>query len=249
MQPNALNGHVYMMVNLFPFGSGFAGQMSAQLSEGRGGKFSGFTEGGVSLTPPLLIVCRFFILRLTDSLFFVGEALETWATQAVPTKGKSKMFWGCFSWGRRTDLVVMAGDPDSPRGGVTAKRYIETLEEYLPTILNPNSIFMYDNASIHTAYIVRDWFCDEGIELLDWPPYSPDLNPIENLWKRLKDEIIRAHPELVTMGNSDSAMDHLIECAKEAWETLAEEMLNKLASEMQKRVDAVLKANGWYTKY
>jgi hypothetical protein len=60
----------------------------------------------------------------------------------------------------------------------------------------------------------------------------------------LKDEIIRAYPELITMGNSDSAMDHLIECAKEAWETLAEDMFNKLAENMQKRVDAVLKANG-----
>jgi len=34
----------------------------------------------------------------------------------------------------------------------------------------------------------------------------------------LKDEIIRAHPELVTMGDSGSAMDYLIKCAKEAWE-------------------------------
>jgi hypothetical protein len=63
--------------------------------------------------------------------------------------------------------VVIAGDLDSPQGGVTAKRYIEPLEEYLPTILNPNSTFMHDNALIHTAYIVRDWFRDEGIELLD----------------------------------------------------------------------------------
>jgi transposase len=143
----------------------------------------------------------------------------------------------------------MAGDPDSPQGGVTAKRYIEVLEEYLPTILNHNSIFMQDNAKIHKAHIVRDWFINEGIELMDWPPYSPDLNPIENLWKRLKDEIIQAHPELVTMGNSDPAMDYLISCAQEAWETLAEELLNKLASGMQTRVDAVIKAKGWYTKY
>jgi hypothetical protein len=65
----------------------------------------------------------------------------------------------------------------------------------------------------------------------------------------LKDEIIQAHPKLITIGNLDSAMDHRIECAKEAWETLVEEMLNKLALEMQKMVDAVLKANRWYTKY
>jgi hypothetical protein len=66
-----------MMVNLFPIGSGFAGQISAQLSKGRGGKFSGFTEGRVSLTLPPLIVYRFLILRPTNSLFFAGEALET----------------------------------------------------------------------------------------------------------------------------------------------------------------------------
>ena len=145
--------------------------------------------------------------------------------------------------------MVMEGDPTSPRGGVTARKYIEVLEEYLPTILNPDSIFMQDGAGIHRAHLVRDWFVEQDIELMDWPPYSPDLNPIENLWKRLKDEIIRAHPELVSMGNSDTAMDHLIECAREAWESLAEGMLNKLAEGMQKRVDAVLKAQGWYTKY
>jgi transposase len=143
----------------------------------------------------------------------------------------------------------MDGDPDSPRRGVTTKRYIETLEEYLPTILEHNSIYMHDNASIHSAYIVQDWLRDEAIEIMDWPPYSPDLNPIENLWKQLKDEIIRAHPELITMGNSDQAMGYLIDCAKEAWEALKEDMLNKLAEGMQKRVDAVKAANGWYTKY
>ena len=84
---------------------------------------------------------------------------------------------------------------------------------------------------------------------MDWPLYSLDLNPIENLWKRLKDEIIRLHPKLITMGNSDPAMDYLIMCAREAWESLEEVMLNKLAENMQKRVDAVLKAKGWYTKY
>lgn len=159
------------------------------------------------------------------------------------------MFWAGFSWGRRTDLVVMEGDPDSPRGGVTAKRYLAVLEEYLPTILEYNSIFMHDNAPIHTARIIENWFFEQGIEIMDWPPYSPDLNPIENLWKLLKDQIIQSHPEFKTMKDNDETMAHLIRCAKEAWEDLAPELLNKLAEGMQKRVDAVLKAKGWYTKY
>jgi hypothetical protein len=51
------------------------------------------------------------------------------------------------------------------------------------------------------------------------------------------------------MGNGAAAMTFLIECAQEAWETLKEVLLNKLAEGMQKRVDAVKAAGGWYTKY
>jgi hypothetical protein len=65
----------------------------------------------------------------------------------------------------------------------------------------------------------------------------------------LKAEIDRAHPELKGMGNSQAIMDFMIECAQEAWETLALELLNKLAEGMQKRVDAVKAINGWYIKY
>ena len=88
-----------------------------------------------------------------------------------------------------------------------------------------------------------------GIEVVDWPPYSPDLNPIENLWKMLKAKIIELHPELVTMKDNDTTMDHLIVCAQEAWDLLEEDMLYKLAEGMQKRVDAIKAANEWYTKY
>ena len=59
----------------------------------------------------------------------------------------------------------------------------------------------------------------------------------------------RAHSKLKGMGNSQATMDFMIECAQEAWETLAPELLNKLTEGMQKRVDAVKAANGWYTKY
>jgi transposase len=51
-----------------------------------------------------------------------------------------------------------------------------------------------------------------GIEVIAWPLYSPDLNPIKNLWKMLKAEIDRAYPELKGMGNSNAVIDFIIRC-------------------------------------
>jgi hypothetical protein len=61
----------------------------------------------------------------------------------------------------------MTGDPDAPRKGITARRYIKVLDEYLPTVLDYNSIFIQDNAPIHTARAVKQWFIDNAIETVD----------------------------------------------------------------------------------
>lgn len=159
------------------------------------------------------------------------------------------MFWGVFGYGKCTNIVVMKGDPTAVRGGVTARRYVEIIEEYLPTILDFDSIFMQDNSSLHTAYLTQNWLRDHGIQGVDWPPYSPDMNPIENLWKILKEKIIELYPELIIMKDNDTTREFLIKAVEEAWELLEEELLNKLALEMQKRIDALKAAQGWYTKY
>jgi hypothetical protein len=61
------------------------------------------------------------------------------------------MFWAAFGYGVRTDLVRMYGDERSPRGGVTARVYCDVLNQHLPPLLQLGSIFMHDNAPIHTA--------------------------------------------------------------------------------------------------
>jgi hypothetical protein len=77
------------------------------------------------------------------------------------------MFWVYFGFGCRTDLVVIEGDQNTKRGGVTARVYIDVLREYLPTILEHNSIFMHDNALIHKIYKIRDIFIELGINITD----------------------------------------------------------------------------------
>ena len=39
---------------------------------------------------------------------------------------------------------------------------------------------------MHTAQIVNNWFCNNEVEVLEWPSRSPDLNIIENAWSLIK---------------------------------------------------------------
>lgn len=67
----------------------------------------------------------------------------------------------------------MNRDSASKRGGYTQNSYIEALESELPFLyMEPDWLFMQDNARIHTARKVKAWFEDNSISVMDWPPYS-----------------------------------------------------------------------------
>ena len=136
----------------------------------------------------------------------------------VPARGKQikQMFWAAFcGLPRRSGLIPLFGDPQSRRGGVSSRTIEELYRRVLPTLLNSidhNAIFQQDNAPVHTAYIVQDALNELECEIMEWPPYSPDLNPIENLWALLKAEILKRHPELMHLPNNEATLDLLLEC-------------------------------------
>jgi transposase len=108
---------------------------------------------------------------------------------------------------------------------------------------------MQDNPSIHAAKKVIQWCEDYAILLLDWPPYSPDMNPIKHVWAITKKWIVKHYPELLKMGKSQAAYNQSTEVIVEAWNAIDQEYIDKLIRGMAEWVKTLRVAKGWHTKY
>ncbi len=101
-------------------------------------------------------------------------------------------------------------------------------------------IFQQDNAKPHSAHITKSWLRRKRVRVLDWPACSPDLSPIENVWRILKRKMRQRRPRTVA---------HLKTCLQEEWDKLTPETLHHLVSSVPKRLLSVVKRNGNITKW
>lgn len=139
--------------------------------------------------------------------------------------GFSVMFWGCFSRAGLGTLVAIEGNMNS-------EKYLSLLENVLLKELEESDcpmIFMQDNASCHTAACVTRFFEENGIERLVWPPQSPDINPIENLWA-----IIKAR--LKKQGRIPKNRNELIDQVFAIWNDIDLEILENLSDSIFNRM-------------
>ena len=103
------------------------------------------------------------------------------------------MFWGCISgkYGKGEGLFW-----EKEWKTITKLTYQEhTLPMVWKYFFNhPGLRFQQDGGPGHTAAV--QYLANRGIELIFWPAFSPDLSPIETMWKRMKDILSQLDPKV-----------------------------------------------------
>jgi transposase len=182
---------------------------------------------------------------------------EKYAPQNVQGKkrdgGVSQMVWGCFLGNKLGPIAFFDGT-------INSDMYINVLRDNLLSFIDqqsqnhPEIIFQQDNAPIHKSTKTSQWLEDamkaHPFSLMDWPPNSPDMNPIEHVWPHLKAELHRQYPDTTHLPGGPEAVKRILKVRlMKVWNDIGEDLLNQLIDSMPDRVDALAKANGWYTRF
>ncbi len=101
-------------------------------------------------------------------------------------------------------------------------------------------VFQHDNDPKHTAKATKEWLKKKHIKVLEWPNQSPDLNPIENLWRKLKFRVAKYQPR---------NLNDLEKICKVEWDKTPPEMCANLVANYKKRLTSVIANKCFVTKY
>jgi hypothetical protein len=92
------------------------------------------------------------------------------------------------------------------------------------------------------ARVCQDFLANHNINPLNWPPYSPDLSPIEHLWGET-DRRVRGHR------NAPATLDQLRAALLKEWDNIPMRRINALMNLMHRKIRAVTDALGGHTRY
>jgi len=154
----------------------------------------------------------------------------------VQQGGSGQMLWGCMSkWAY--------GPLEAIEGHITGDSYLNLLINVVKREMDASSglgrelIFQQDNAKPHKTQAVMNYLKNWGYEILDWPPQSPDLSPIETIWNVMKMRMKAMTPRPRTKASMRDAM-------MDIWDKLEDDLRVKLMNSFKKRLQACVANNG-----
>lgn len=167
------------------------------------------------------------------------EDPETWAL--LRQKGHGWMFWGSFTGRKKGPCFFW----EKEMGSITSDKYCEHILPRVERFLRPyvDCWFQHDGASSHTALYTQMMLAELRIQVVKWPPTSPDLNPIENVWHWMKNWI-ELHYDIQSLN-----MVHLRSAILAAWQAVPEDFLESLARSMPDRLRKVVLSGGDKVNY
>ena len=109
-------------------------------------------------------------------------------------------------------------------------------------ILPDGFIFQQDNAPPHSAKATKEYLEDKKIPLLEWPPHSPDLSPIENIWGIMTKKVY-------ANGKTYKNVNDLWDAIVSAWHQIPVHVFTKLYESIPKHLVSVLEEKGKRIKF
>lgn len=157
------------------------------------------------------------------------------------------MVWGAISGCGGKQMLSFW---DKSWGKITAITYTNhILIPLLVPIYHSQHLFygdtafvMEDKAPVHTARYTQAARIEHGIPSLPWPASSSDLNPIEEVWRRMKDFLYHLDERPTTVPTMRAAVE-------DAWRSITNEEIREIVDTMPARVQAVIAARGGHTRY
>jgi transposase len=171
------------------------------------------------------------------------EFIPKCTTKSVKHPG-GVMVWGCMGYNGLAKLVIVKNKINSiVYQGILTEGLIPSISNNFPNEDSTDEIiFQQDLAPPHNSKSTKDWLNNQNINVLPWPANSPDLNPIENVWRKMKFSINRSNPR-------PKNKSELIELITKVWNEFSLRDCRNLIDSMPKRINTVIKSKGYPTKY